>query len=813
MTTAQAIGTLLGSVDLPGDLLSQSFIADRVSHWRFMRADVEIMVNVNSNKFLYGTFMTVIVPDAAITDTTVLSSAPVADYSADSHCLTHVNEPEGVTFVVPWLYPRPALDLYQPMLPYNGRVLFYVTAPLTAVSTAAALATVDITVYARFINVVLDGPTDDLPSARSRFGAIPRPAAAGAGAPRAAAGAGKSYPQMRKHGASAVSRSSVTHEQRAKSASGALTAVAGTVIDTALSLVPTPISDIAGGIASLFGFDYPRSITADTRTVSRLAPTLPYGEGLDFSTRLSRTVTAEPTGFTGISPADDMTVQSLASVPSLLVQFSQAESAGPTTVLAYWPVNPHHCYYETDAITCLPTTLAGATLPFAFWRGSLVYNFFISCSTSHSTRIRVSFYPMDQGEAGPIATKSNCLSTVYDINGPMAISFTAPFIHDRPMALESIGTIYVSVENSFAPIGDVVTAPIYYSVYVHAADDLQVAELSGRQFVSAADVVPAPEDVPHVWPAAFAKGSAEGAAGSVSTPITTGQVFYSDFYTSISKVLHAPTVWAVAPALSSADIMLAFEPKITKRFVSTPIVGLGPCLARLPTNSAGRFGPGGQVLPLTTIVGVPNLLPVSASLNFLPTLHDHFACFYRYQRGSWRIKVLTAPASTPGSGDCLALTATPASLQAVGTFTTGSFGAYPVLAQGSTWAGSDLPVAVEGTDSLRVAEVEVPYRSACLYNTTGPIPMPSVTTGWPSVLSSSRFYTEDTMTSMCLFPLTASSRYSAIFRSAGDDYRLMGARCCPGGARVIQRRSTSAISGDTAYQMNLAQVWAGVYEW
>lgn len=814
--TAAVAGSLVASINLPDAIMAVPFVTARLAFFRYIKCKIELYITANGNKFLYGSLICSTQYTAGLTATGTGGTFNGVAYAAGApHGILDVNSPDGLRLDMDWCYPYPAIDMLDThATAVMGRLVIQVMAPITPVSTAATTGVVTVNVYGRLTDVVLDGP----------IGLSSAPVM-GAPAP--------DVPQMRR--ARPVHGESTTEAER-KSGLGLVLGVTSFIAKAAMSVAPMSITSALGWAGKLAGYDYPRDLRAPTVVRPKMWPNAALGEGLDSSSILSLYAGTKPvaTPDVDVDGVDEMSIAGMGAVPSLLSSIDWAEADTPGTTLWTTPVNPH-VMSPSNAVPpgpspswFMPTYLAAATTPFAYWRGSICYNVYLSCSTSHSGRLRFTFQPGDDGTEGATWDRKQAITAVYEVSGPCMIPFTVPFVYSRAWAIESIGMLYIAVESQLSPIGDVVTAPVTGYVYVSGAKDLQVASPNGcmlsmyslnsylppeeppaRRAVRAG--VGAGPDVPEFWPlqemkTAVSEGNTSGYGSAV---LARDGVYTADIVDNWMAVLRQPAPWLDSAQGGGASTWsgvasLDLYPRATARFhyanVGTQIWGRAPGGADYGHPQGANVNAEGYLVsPVTTPTG-------TVSTNVRLGLLDHVVQFYRYQRGSMRLKLLLADNTAAGvvsTGTVYAYTHTAGPVAGLPGF--GDTFMPPFYTP--VGSGTGAPFAVEASGRGGVMELEVPRTGNSLFALTGGTAGDTVTVSGVT----QRLYTPDNMLTVRIQPMRSASILAA-FRAAGDDYRVFGLQL-PYNVQVVRTIISSEATASTYIATTacmLAQ-WAGIY--
>jgi hypothetical protein len=492
----------------------------------------------------------------------------------------------------------------------------------------------------------------------------------------------------------------------------------------AIDVIRKPIDAVVGAISSFFNFDMPSSLVPVTRTLSRLLPNRPHGDGLfdGVTLALSQAVPTRVVPQIGITPVDEMDIAAYASVPGLLDRFIMTTSNVAGDVLASYPVNPK---FMVQRFTCsqpgfssyavpgyYPTALNRATMPFSYWRGTMRYRFVVIASAYHAARLRIVFNPDPNDSA---ANFNDLYSRIIEIQGQTEFTVSVPFLHPRAYASNSIGNLNVQVESPFAEIGDVASVPVTVMVYHAGADDLMVAaprrhylipysNLGLTNFVTFTGLGVPRDDF---------KMPFDPISSTVSS-VKFDSPHFADMVTHFSQVGRRLEMWVRpgVPALFANPTRLYVLPT-SLQFATT---GAPLAVTGVPDSEAVSAVPTSGSLG---IAGVP-LGPIQSTYPCRPTLVDHLANMYKFVRGGMRLSFLfdgTAKTyfrvslTDARTDDNLVLDGLapsdnwPANTENIEAWTN----AYPDATGG----------AIGDTTSLQSLEVEVPYNSPRLFMSTG----------------------------------------------------------------------------------------------
>lgn len=205
---------------------------------------------------------------------------------------------------------------------------------------------------------------------------------------------------------------------------------------------------------------------------------------------------------------DEMDLQRIARVPSLLQIREWEESDTPGTVLFKTNIDPMVMPGSTTLdshFTLYPTYLAHVSSPFAYWRGSIDYHFTFACTEQHRGKVIAAWIPFDSMtdnisfiEANPsVESLSLYPNEIFDLSLNSEFTFSVPYNTETPYRemspfysrlmlnssdidnanqVNSLGTLYLMVYNKLSHPATV-TSTIQFNAFVRAGSDYQLRAL------------------------------------------------------------------------------------------------------------------------------------------------------------------------------------------------------------------------------------------------------------------------------------------------------------------------------------------------
>ncbi|AUR80761.1 coat protein [Cherry virus Trakiya] len=236
-------------------------------------------------------------------------------------------------------------------------------------------------------------------------------------------------------------------------------------------------------LGKLFGFDYPNRPLAPENTIKPVE-TLANARGATRSERLALDPVSghSPDKEEIMTSLDEMDLNKVIKLPMLISTFEFPSTAAAKSPLLRIPVRPMIGANNSADSNIQPSFLGFVSQFFAYWQGSIQYEFEFVATRFHSGKLLVAFVPNSIIPLGTTITydllANSNPSAILDIQQTSKISFTVPFQSATPLKttyvnssdLSQVGNIYVFVQNQLVHASNV--APrIDVNVYVRAGPD------------------------------------------------------------------------------------------------------------------------------------------------------------------------------------------------------------------------------------------------------------------------------------------------------------------------------------------------------
>lgn len=482
-STSNTQGQVLYSGTFPDVLLTDPMYYEKIKGFVGLRANVEITVQVNAQKFQQGRLRLQYLPyHKYLTNKSSMINATLTgqiscpgvdiDICGGSNPQSRVAQ---ATFMIPYVSPHTYINLitgYGTM----GQVNLLAYSPL--VSGSAESTSCEVTIWARFIDPKLAFPT----------GAVPY-----------------IIPTTRRHVAQ------VRGEAKKLKKTGVVSNTLGSIAETlhtaskipvigSYLAIPEWIASSGEALCKLFGWSKP-TLPMDTklRTVNCMA----NYNGQDSSHKMALSADNEidtPSGIGG-SDLDEMALSSIFKIPSFWQQFSWSTSQ-TTTDQILWidPITP--LKYSTIANTTngiAMTPVGFVANCFGLWRGSMIYTFKLIKTGFHAGRLRIYYVPYEKASnlvvgSAPVNEIEKNYQIVVDIAESDTFTFKVPYVATKPWfnttSLGSVsediqtttGYLVVTVLNELQAVSTV-SSSINVLVEVSGGDDLTFACPQAPQYL------------------------------------------------------------------------------------------------------------------------------------------------------------------------------------------------------------------------------------------------------------------------------------------------------------------------------------------
>ncbi len=477
----------LGTVEFPKDLFAIPNIVQKLSNFKFLRADVKIEMRINCTAFHMGLLGVSVLPHTsptgAIAD--VAATHPI-QRTGNNLRLLSCSTTNGLTFMLPRNSPALFGLIDASEEDDIGTVWVDVLVPLQIASSSVTAGPVSISIFASFINPEVIGyGYNALTPAQMR--AIMKNAG---------------Y-KPKKQSSNSISKEAADKSKQGV-ISGALEAIGNFTPMIAASPLAefAPLTAAAGAMSSFvkgLGFSKPTTVQATQPVVQDQFRDWCHGHGLDYSNKLS----LHPDAKIGSTPYCECRKNKISDVinkPMLIYVFEIPYNQPVDAPFIHFPVAPSLCYKTTSGGTAWeywPTPLAFLSQMFKSYRGGMKFYYRFITSSYTTTRVRISKFPSPDLPTSIEGSAGDNVSDVVDIRGDTEfcdpVPFLSPFVHNQNTGYYGIDDTYnpipglednswvaLSLANEVSNPDPSATTGVYVLIFAAAAEDMILNTYSGR---------------------------------------------------------------------------------------------------------------------------------------------------------------------------------------------------------------------------------------------------------------------------------------------------------------------------------------------
>lgn len=420
------IQTQIATLQFPSALMNTT-ITDRLIHYEYFRAGVELSIRINSTIFHKGLLQVAWLPH--FNKTNAIANGyfdPFRSIYTESrldNLVVSADTQDTVTFRIPYVAPNAYWDMATYPAETNGffgYVSLRVLSPLSCGSNLTADVTLSI--FARFVDPQVAGPIHVQSEDTD-----------------------KDAPMLDDEAKS----TQVTTEAQVRSQENTQASVAtakkpakpsmwqhivGKVIDGFIDFVPKAAIKLIP-----FFLDYPTSTNGIQPMQLRVGGNFSHTKGLDVSQILGTDPENKVATDLGMycCPVDYNMFAHYKLLPTLLTNGTIATSQTVGTVVVSIPVNPMHVPTAGSGTIAVPyqftpTHISSLAQLFRAWRGGLKYRFHFVASHFLSCRVRIEWIPV--GTTANVVTNEmmgNNINKVVDINGDTVVDFVVPYLQPQ----------------------------------------------------------------------------------------------------------------------------------------------------------------------------------------------------------------------------------------------------------------------------------------------------------------------------------------------------------------------------------------------
>lgn len=415
--------TFLKSYSLPQMILDKSaLIRQKLNNFMLFRADIEVDIKVNATPFQQGAILVAYFPRSLnTTQFRAEGSEYLASVTSAPHRIIQLEQGNTATLTLPYANIVDYIDLSNPDNSY-GQFNVYTLSPLTG---ALSSETANITLRARFVNPVLEAPTDNSLMDIARYAEMeaerilsripsPRPI-----------------------------KGLVAQGGHEGDKQGPVTRISGFIntVATALGVVPGIsvaagivgwLARLTGSVAATYGWSKPVDNIMPITVIQRPAAYMGNVEGKDYSNVLAQICdnAIDPSDMIPESE-DEMALAKIWARPNVIARITVPKTLFTARDLLFsWEVAPWNTYTtQLDSAGqdfCLGS-FSFSALMYRYWRGAIRYSLSCIKTPYHSGRIMAVYFPNRTRETIPVTydeTMTTNNNVIFDLTAKTEDEFS-----------------------------------------------------------------------------------------------------------------------------------------------------------------------------------------------------------------------------------------------------------------------------------------------------------------------------------------------------------------------------------------------------
>jgi hypothetical protein len=197
-----------------------------------------------------------------------------------------------------------------------------------------------------------------------------------------------------------------------------------------------PILSALSSFAKTLGYDYPSNTSSTNRFLTNQISSIASGKGLDTVEQLgfdpANQVSNDPSLFCEVNGPSNL-FKNYKLRPGLIATVNYTGAESQNNVVTALPVAPTYCTQSVTANYYAIHPIANYASNFRYWRGSMKYKLYFTCSRFISSRVRIEWVP-DPTIISSITNEDSgdIVSLTVDVCGDTDVSFTVPYLRNQP---------------------------------------------------------------------------------------------------------------------------------------------------------------------------------------------------------------------------------------------------------------------------------------------------------------------------------------------------------------------------------------------
>lgn len=413
------------------------------------------------------------------------------------------------------------------------------------------------------------------------------------------------------------------------------------------------IANAAAGVASYFGLSKPSNLIPTNKLVSIPAYGFTHSDGIDNSLVLASCADNEIGTRQDVfgSDVDEMDIAFICKHESFLTSFPWSNSAIPGTFLFATVVSPGAMDYKIVNGNPIfnSTALGYVSSMFRFWRGSLKFKIQVTKTAYHSGRLRISFVPSGRTDFTSLNSYdfNQGYSEIVDLRTSDEVEFTIPFVSNTIWKPAILNQL--DTPTNYEATTGVLVIEVLNQL---RNPDTVASALECNVWVSGGD------DIQFAIPD-FAQ----------NLPVIDDSTTFKFIDGNEEKLFNkSPQRYAYNHDLPKAQVLGQLQdtgfnktmensnemftaPKTSAVDASATCIGehtqnLRTVIRRFGIIGSSNIGSNSAVKIQSNYFGIPSTATATTGINLVPL--DYVSWLYRFYRGGVRIKALVEPAAIGG---------------------------------------------------------------------------------------------------------------------------------------------------------------------
>jgi len=480
--------SVLNSWSFPSELFKIPSVAAKLNNFQYFRGSIKLALRINATRMHYGRLLLSFSPNYRNGAFVPLLTSGFVHHCSLPHIQVSATDATVSEFIVPFAIPLEYIDLISLQSPQYAALSEMGTVTLWVMNQlhSDADTSVNCSLFASFTDITLTGYNAQPLIVVPPISPVVKNVSIGT----------MSFTKFML-GNQLMEQSGNDQEQQQKSREGVVSGIAEKVASFASPWSSIPVigpiataiatgASALGGLAKSFGYSKPIDQKSNVFIQHRF-PVLAHGSGIETAQTLGTfpdNKVSPSQEYIG-SSSDDMQISRIISTAGFIGSFFIDSTHIPNQEVFSVNVTPIEHIFNPNTMMSDHTLLSFTSAAFEYWRGSLNYRLQFVCSSFHSVRVRVAWYPAGASLTHDENESTNLINCIVDSNTSTELKFNVPYLSSLPWLTVPIGNdiallastngrIVVTIVNTLTYYQEPIP-PIEVNVWVSAGPDFQFA--------------------------------------------------------------------------------------------------------------------------------------------------------------------------------------------------------------------------------------------------------------------------------------------------------------------------------------------------